>query len=76
LKAHFVNGKNISHIYQNAISNAGNFTLLQPKFFSSLSDSNLNISGLINGINLTNLENGSMKLAGAQVVTGRVTFLN
>jgi len=74
LKAHFINGKNISHLYQNAISNAGNFTLLQPKFFSSLSASKLHLSGLINQINLTNLESSSMKLAGGQVVTG--TFTN
>lgn len=70
LKAHFINGKNISHLYQNAISNAGNFTLLQPKFFSSLSASKLHLSGLINQINLTKLESSSMKLAGPQVVTG------
>lgn len=71
LKAHSINGRNISHLYQNAISNTGNFTLLQPKFFSSLSVSKLDLNGLINQINLTTLESNSMKLAGDQVVTGR-----
>ena len=70
LQAHLINDQDIRHLYQHAISNTANFTLLQPKFFSSLTVSNLSLSGLINKVNLTQMEETSMKLSGDQVVRG------
>ncbi len=72
MKAHLINDKDIRHLYQHAISSTANFTLLQPKFFSSLTVTNLSLSGLINKVNLTGLINTSMKLSGDQVVSGIV----
>lgn len=71
IKTGFLNDKDIGHFYQHAISNSSNFTLLQPKFFSSLTVSKLLIGGRVNKINLTDLVKNSMKISGDQIVTGK-----
>lgn len=71
LKTHLINGRNISYLYQNAISSTTNFSFPESKLFSSLAVSKLQLSGLVNKVNLTNLDKNSMKLSGNQVVNGR-----
>lgn len=44
--------------------------LLQPKFFSETTVSKLSLSGLLNRVNLTDLDRNAMKLNGDQIVTG------
>ncbi|KZS11248.1 putative Closca [Daphnia magna] len=70
LKTHLINGRNISYLYQNAISSTTNFSFPESKLFSSLAVSKLQLSGLVNKVNLTNLDKNSMKLSGNQVVNG------
>lgn len=71
LETRFLNNKDIGHLYQHAISNSSNFTLFQPKFFSSLTVSNLSLEGRVNKVNLTDLARNSMKITGGQIVTGK-----
>ncbi|KAI9558066.1 hypothetical protein GHT06_014819 [Daphnia sinensis] len=68
VKTHLINGKNISYLYQNAVSNTTNFTFPHSKSFSSLAVSKLHLSGLVNKVNLTILDKNSMKISGNQVV--------
>ncbi|XP_057379728.1 uncharacterized protein LOC130702079 [Daphnia carinata] len=70
LKTQLINGRNISYLYQKAISNTTNFTFPQSKLFSSLAVSKLQLNGLVNKVNLTNLDKNSMKLNGNHVVNG------
>lgn len=72
INVHLINGENVSHLYRHAITNTANVTLTQPASFSSLTVGNLTLVGLVNQINLTDLQDHSMKLSGDQIVTGRL----
>ena len=69
-----INGQDVDQLYEKALQTSANLTLSRP-FFSSIScgakDSNVLVTGLINGINLTELDEKAMKLSGNQVVTGQ-----
>lgn len=73
LKADVINGQDVNKLYDGALNRSANFTLMQPTFNGSyLNASKMELTGLINGINLTELDTKYMKLSGNQVVTGNV----
>ena len=75
MEARLVNGQEISNLYLNALSRTSNVSLLQPRFLSGVEADQVFLSGLVNGVDLKELNNSAMKLKGDQVVTG-FSFVN
>jgi hypothetical protein len=70
LEARLINGQEISNLYLNALSRTSNVSLLQPRFLSGVEANQVFLNGLVNGVDLKELNNSAMKLNGDQVVTG------
>ena len=70
MEARLVNGQEMSNLYLNALSRTSNVSLLQPRFLSGVEADQVFVSGLVNGVDLKELNNSAMKLNGDQVVTG------
>ena len=75
MEARLVNGQEISNLYLNALSRTSNVSLLQPRFLSGVEADQVFLSGLVNGVDLKELNNSAMKLKGDQVVAG-FSFVN
>lgn len=72
-----VNGIDISDLEASAIYKDSNDTISGKIVFVNGIDckQNLSVAGLINGVNLTELFNQSVRISIPQVVTGRKTFV-
>ena len=70
VETRLINGMEVNNLYQNALSRTSNVTLLQPQFLGDVVAQEVLLNGLVNGVDLKELNNSAMKLNGDQVVTG------
>lgn len=68
-----MNGQDLNYLYRNVITSGTEFTLKNPRFHSLIAAEIDVGDGLINGIDLEELVENSMKLEGNQVVTGNLS---
>lgn len=71
LNATLVNGYDFDHFRRRGLTTGSDFTLIRPRFETQLAAANLTVTGLVNGVDIVDIFNSSMKVQGDQTVTGK-----